>query len=145
MEQTPFTAASFDKFCAEGKVMGVKCQKCGELMVPPRGLCFKCRSDQLEWVPLSGKGKILSFTVIGVGPSNMLNEGFNRDNPYCSGVIQLDEGPRISTQIMGVDTKHPETIKIGTPVTASFASRGAFALAPEVACIKKPYLVFKVA
>jgi uncharacterized OB-fold protein len=144
MEQLPFNSASFDKFCSEKKLMAVKCQKCGNLMVPPRGICINCQSDKLEWVPLSGKGKILSFTVIGVGPSNMLNEGFNRDNPYCSGVIQMDEGPRISTQILGVNTKDPSTIKIGTPVTADFVTRGSFALAPEVACVKKAYLAFKV-
>jgi uncharacterized OB-fold protein len=143
MAEMPFTAASFDQFVAQNKVMAVHCKKCGTLMVPPRGLCNKCGSFDLEWKQLSGKGKIVSFTVIGVGPTMMLNEGFDRDHPYCAGVVQLDEGPRMSAQILGVDVDKPENIKIGTTVVSDCRERGSFALAPEVAKVRKPYLVFK--
>ena len=145
MAEMPFTAASFDQFVAQNKVMAVRCKKCGNLMVPPRGMCNKCGSFDLEWTPLSGKGKIVSFTVIGVGPTMMLNEGFDRDHPYCAGVVQLDEGPRMSAQILGVDVNNPANIKVGTPVTFECRERGSFALAPEVAKVRKPYLVFKAA
>lgn len=143
MEETPITAASFDKFCEEEKVMASGCKKCGALFLPPRPLCIKCHSAELEWVELKGKGKLVAFTVIGVGPSTMLNEGYDRKHPYCSGVVELEEGPRISTQIIGVDVTKPENIKIGTAVTAEFVERGSFSLVPKVASLRKKYLVFK--
>ena len=48
----------------------------------------------------------------------MIAEGYGRDNPYCSGVVELDEEPRLAGRIEGVDTTHPENIRIGTRVQA---------------------------
>ncbi len=143
MNDMPFTATSFDTFCAEKKVMAVKCKKCGVVNLPPRPICLKCNSNEMEWVELKGKGKIISFTVIGVGPWTMTSEGYDRNNPYCSGIVELEEGPRVSAQILGVDVNKPENIKVGTPVTADFVERGSFSLVPEIANIRKWYLVFK--
>ena len=145
MNEMPFTAASFDKFCSEKKVMASKCKKCGAVELPPRPICTKCNSQEIEWAELKGKGKIVSFTVIGVGPWTMISEGYDRDHPYCSGIVELEEGPRITTQILGVDVNKPENIKIGNPVTADFVERGSFSLVPEVANVRKTYLVFKAA
>ena len=47
-----------------------------------------------------------------------------RNNPYCSGAVELEEGPRVVAQIEGVDTLNPETIKIGMPVKATLLRRG---------------------
>jgi len=143
MNEMPFTAASFDKFCSEKKLMASRCKKCGALWLPPRPRCIKCQGNEMEWVPLKGKGKLIAFTVIGVGPPTMISEGYDRDHPYCSGVVELEEGPRISTQILGVDVTHPENIKIGTPVTADFIERGSYSLVPAIANVKKSYLVFR--
>lgn len=143
MNETPFTAASFDKFCSEKKLMASRCHQCGAIELPPRPICTKCNGHEIEWVELAGKGKIVSFTVIGVGPWTMISEGYDREHPYCSGIIEVEEGPRISTQILGVDVNKPENIKIGTPVTADFVERGSFSLVPEVANVRKAYLVFK--
>ncbi|NJN93330.1 MAG: OB-fold domain-containing protein [Anaerolineales bacterium] len=54
----------------------------------------------------------------------MIEAGYNRNNPYCAGIVELDEGPKVSAQIIGVDVAHPETIKIGTPVKVAFVERG---------------------
>lgn len=143
MSEMPFTAASFDKFCSERKVMASRCKKCATIWLPPRPLCIKCKSDEMEWVELKGKGKLVSFTVIGVGPRTMIDEGYDRDHPYCSGVVELEEGPRISTQILEVDVNHPENIKIGTPLTADFIERGSYSLVPAIANTRKSYLVFR--
>jgi len=143
MDDMPFTAASFDKFCSEKKLMGSKCKKCGAPSLPPRPLCLKCKSHEIEWTELKGKGKLVAFTVIGVGPPTMIAEGYDRDHPYCSGVVELEEGPRITTQIVGVDVDHPENIKIGTPLTADFLERGSYSLVPALASVRKTYLIFR--
>jgi uncharacterized OB-fold protein len=79
----------------------------------------------MEWVETGGEGQLVAFTCISIGPPAMIEEGYDRNNPYCSGAVELTEGPRVVAQIEGVDTLHPETIKIGTPVKAIFLRRGA--------------------
>jgi uncharacterized OB-fold protein len=54
----------------------------------------------------------------------MIAEGFDRNNPYVTGIVELDEGIKISARILGVDARHPEQIKIGTPMTAEFLEHG---------------------
>jgi uncharacterized OB-fold protein len=54
----------------------------------------------------------------------MIEAGYDRKNPYCTGIVQLEEGPAISGQILGVDPTRPEEIEIGTPMRAAFVQRG---------------------
>ena len=49
----------------EGKVMGTKCKKCGQIFFPPRADCYSCFSSDMEWFKVSGKGKLLSTTERG--------------------------------------------------------------------------------
>ncbi|UCG67550.1 MAG: Zn-ribbon domain-containing OB-fold protein [Deltaproteobacteria bacterium] len=144
MKEMPFTIASFDNFLKEKKLMASKCKECSALWLPPRPICPTCKSHEMEWVELSGRGKLVAFTVIGVGPIPMIDAGYNRDNPYCAGIVEVEEGPRISAQILGVDVAHPENIKIGTPLTADFVERGSWHFVEELAKMRKMYLAFKV-
>jgi uncharacterized protein len=120
----PFTVVSFNQFLNEKKLMGTRCTQCGHLYLPPRAICPNCLSEQLEWVELAGKGKLAAFTVIYVGPTAMISAGYNRENPYVSGIVELGEGVKISAQILGVDGTKPETIRVGQPVTIDFVQRG---------------------
>jgi len=90
----------------------------------------------MEWVEMKGKGKLAAFTTIYVGPTFMIEEGYDRNNPYCTGVVELEEGPGISARILGVDAKKPEEIKIGTPLVVDFVERGEGEA-------KRTYLAFK--
>ena len=123
MEKRPFSDTAFEKYLGEDKLMGSRCRQCGALFVPPRPICVKCRSDDLVWEEMSGSGQLAAFTCISIGPSFMIAEGYNRKNPYCSGVVELDEGPRVDARIEGVDSKNPETIKVGTPLSVKFIHR----------------------
>ena len=124
MEQRTISALSFKQFLNEDKLMGSRCKKCGTLFSPPRPICINCYSREVEWVELKGKGKLATFTVIYVGPPWMVEQGYDRKHPYCSGVVDLDEGVKIDARIEGVDTDNPESIKIGTPLTVDFLHRG---------------------
>ena len=119
-----FTGNAFNNFLAEEKLMGTKCKKCGVVHMPPRPICTECHGLDLEWVEMKGKGKLAAFTTICVGTTVMAQEGCGRDNPYCSGIVELEEGVKISGRILGLDTRNPESIKIGTPVTVEFVHRG---------------------
>jgi uncharacterized OB-fold protein len=124
MGENIFTAAAFDKAINEGKLMATVCTACGAVHLPPRAICPECRGSAVEWRELSGRGRLAAFSVIFVAPTAMLAEGYSRTNPYCAGIVKLEEGPSISAQILGVDVAHPETIAIGLPVTAVYLRRG---------------------
>jgi len=124
MEERPFSDISYEQFLNEEKLMGSKCAKCGALFVPPRSICIRCYNTKMEWAQMKGKGKLVAFTCIAVGPPYMIKEGYDRQHPYCSGVVELEEGVRVVARIEGVNTNKPETIKVGTPLTVQFLHRG---------------------
>jgi len=132
----PFSATAFDQYITEHKLMAARCTKCGGLYVPPRAICPKCQSEELEWVGTSGKGKLAAFTVILSGPTFMIEQGFDRKNPYISGIVELEEGARISARITGIDPTKPTEIKIGMPMSVDFIDFGESEA-------KKTYLAFK--
>jgi uncharacterized OB-fold protein len=123
MEQRPFSDYSFEQFLAEEKLMGSKCQTCEALFVPPRPLCTECGGSEMVWFETRGRGSLKTFTCIAVGPPHMRKEGYGRHRPYCTGVVQLEEGPRVVARIEGVDANSPETLRIGMPLTLKLLHR----------------------
>ena len=124
MAERPFSDISYEQFLNEDRLMGLKCKKCGALSLPPRPICVRCQSTELEWVQMKGEGKLVAFTCIAVGPPYMIKEGYDRQHPYCSGVVEVEEGARVVARIQGVDATRPETIKVGMPLKAEFLHRG---------------------
>lgn len=122
-EMRPFTEASFRQYLSEKKLMGSYCPECDQVYVPPRAFCADAPDANLEWRELSGKGKLVAFTVIHIGPQAMINAGYDRDNPYVTGIVELEEGVRISAFIQGVDAKNPASIAIGMPLMVDFIER----------------------
>lgn len=135
--ENQYTAAAFNTYLAEHKLMGSRCKVCGAVYLPPRPLCPESHTTDMEWFELSGKGRLVSFTSISIGPAFMLQSGFDRNNPYVTGVVETEEGAQIAAVIVGVDAKNPETIKIGSLVQVEFLELG-----PEGA--KKTVLAFRV-
>jgi uncharacterized OB-fold protein len=119
----PISDHSYEKFLNEEELMGSKCNSCDALFVPPRARCVDCHSTELAWVAMKGTGKLAAFTCIAIGPPSMIEQGYDRNNPYCCGVIDLAEGPRVVARIEGVDTLLPESIKIGMPLKAKYLHR----------------------
>ena len=124
MSERPFTGQAFYQYLGEQKLMGSRCKSCGALYVPPRPLCPDCYGDDMDWEQLGGKGKLIAFTTVHIAPTAMIEAGYGRNNPYCTGIVQLDEGPAVSAQIIGVDPTAPEQIAVGTPLQVAFVRRG---------------------
>lgn len=119
-----FTSATFNRYVSEHRLMGARCTQCGGLYLPPRAICPSCHSDQLEWAELTGRGRLAAFTSIYIAPSVMIADGYDRNNPYCTGIVELDEGVKISARLLGVDAKQPAAGLIGQPFTIEFIERG---------------------
>lgn len=84
---------------------------------PPRGFCPVTRKQASEKVVLSGRGTIVSFTIVHVPP-----ERHELNHPYAVGLIELEEGPRITSEIVGINV---DKIKIGMEVKATFRKYGS--------------------
>jgi uncharacterized OB-fold protein len=110
----PFTIEQFYKFLANGKLMAGKCQRCGKIHLPPRPLCDNCFSQQFTWIPVSGKGKLATYTVIHIAPTQ-----FQAMAPYAVGIVQLENGLKIPGMISGVA---PEQLKIGMDLAIDFGT-----------------------
>ena len=115
--QPPFTIEQFYKFLSQQKLMAGKCLKCGKMHLPPRPLCDECYGQDFAWVEVSGKGKLLTYTVIHVAPPQ-----FQALAPYAVGIMQLSDGLRIPGMISGVPQ---EQLKIGMDLTVDFGACAA--------------------
>jgi uncharacterized OB-fold protein len=122
--ERPFTAASFQAFMNEGRLMGSRNRATGEVFVPPRPLDPATHGTDMEWVELCGRGTLAAFTSVYIGTSAMIAAGYDRTKPYVAGIVELEEGPRISAQILGLDGTAPDMAWIGRPLRATFVGRG---------------------
>jgi uncharacterized protein len=123
MSNHDFSKTGYEAHLRDHKLMGAQCTSCGKVYLPPRSLCRSCFNTEMNWVELEGAGKLIAFTTIHIGTTAMINAGYGRNNPYCTGIIQLDNGPAISAQIMEVDAADPTSIKIGTHLVVQFVDR----------------------
>ena len=112
--QEPFTIEQFYKFLQQSKLMAGKCLKCGKIHLPPRPLCDNCYSTEFQWVEISGKGKLLTYSVIHVAPPQ-----FQSLIPYTVGIIELEGGLKIPGMIQNLKQ---EQLKIGMPLTVDFGT-----------------------
>lgn len=97
----------------EHRLLIQHCPDCGRYVYYPRAICPHCHSDRLEWREASGEGTIYSFTVSRrpAGPA------FEDDVPYVVAIIELEEGPRMMSN---VKTDDVEKIRIGERVRVAF-------------------------
>lgn len=94
------------------RLEAAKCKKCGKTSFPPRLVCFGCGNKDFDTVRLSDKGKIVTFTTIRVAPTQ-----FTEEAPYSIAIVELNDGVRITAQV--VDCK-PEDLEIGKSVKIVF-------------------------
>ena len=93
--------------------MGVRCRENGNIYAEARPIDPVSLSSDMEWHELSGRATLSTFTCISVAPASLEAKGYGRNNPYCTGIVTLAEGPRIPARIAGVDAANPQTILTG--------------------------------
>ena len=99
--------------CAKRELRMQKCHGCRHLRFPPSVVCPRCLSERSEWVRLSGRGRVWSWVVFW----QAYYPGYAADVPYNTAIVELEEGPRLHTNITGCDN---EDIFIGMPVEVHF-------------------------
>lgn len=110
-EVTPETAP-FWEGATEGEFRLCECENCGLVYYYPRALCPDCLSDDVRWIEADGRGAIYSFTV-----RERMNGWPEEALPLVYAHVELDEGPRVITNIVDCD---PSTLEIGQRVAVDF-------------------------
>ena len=95
------------------ELMIPRCQKCDKFFFYPREECPRCFSQDLGWATVSGKGRLHTYTIV----HQVANAAFRDDAPHVYAVIQLDEGPRMISNM--VECSH-EDLQVDMPVTAVY-------------------------
>jgi uncharacterized protein len=105
------TSAPYWQGCQQGELRLQKCNACQQVQFYPRIMCSHCQHQSLDWVVASGGGEIASFTVVRRGVSDAYPA------PYIVALIDLEEGPRMMSHIVGAD---PVSVAIGDAVLVEF-------------------------
>ncbi len=105
--------AKFWEAAKEHKLLIQLCGKCGARQFFPQALCRACLSENVEWIEARGKGKIYSYTVVHRPPSAQ----FEEDAPYVVALIELEEGVRMMSNIVGIE---PSAVCVGMEVEVVF-------------------------
>lgn len=100
----------------QGRLLLKRCTACATVIWYPRSLCPACKSFDTEWFEASGRGTVYSFTVSrrGEGP-------WREAAPYVLAYVELDEGPRLLTNLVDCDL---DSLAIGQPVEVVFDDTG---------------------
>jgi hypothetical protein len=117
---TPESAPFWDAAARRELVMQ-RARSDGRYFFYPRGFVPGHPDDEFDWVPVSGRGVLVSYVI-----DHRPFPGFEHESPVIA-LVRLVEGPRMMTNIVGVEPV-PENLPIGAPVRVAFRQRGAMTL-----------------
>jgi uncharacterized OB-fold protein len=118
MEQTAgleTNDAEYREWLGRGELRMQRCADCGYIRHPARWLCPQCLSERWAWAPLAGRGVVETF----VWYMEPFDPRFP-DVPYNVAIVQLEEGPRVVTNVLDV---RPGELRVGQPVTSTITTR----------------------
>ncbi len=108
----PFFAAG-----EEGRLLLAGCDVCGELRLPTSPACPACLGEGFAWQEVSGRGTVYTFAVM----HQRYHPAWEPDLPYNIAVVELDDGPRLPANIVGVEN---DGIAVGMPVEVVWEREG---------------------
>ena len=115
--QTPFTAHYWDH-ADRGELLIQRCNHCGQHQFYPRQMCSHCWSQDVGWRQALGRGFIWTFTIA----HQPGHPAWTEEAPYVIAIVELDEGPRMLTNIVDCD---PNQVAVGQRVRLRPGARGA--------------------
>lgn len=101
---------------AKGQLLLRKCDDCSTIIWYPRAFCPACSSQTTSWVTSTGRGRIYSFSITRKGAGAWAEKG-----PYVIAYVELEEGPRVLTNIVGCSV---DAVSIGMAVNVVFDDTG---------------------
>ena len=125
------------RFGSRYRMLGNQCKKCNRKFYPSVKLCEKCRNIDLKEYEFKPKGKLITWSKIYAGP-----KGFESFVPYIIGIIELEDGERITSQIVDVDESELKYGMEMEPVFRKYFQNGSdgiihYGLKFKKLCLKK--------
>lgn len=111
-QPTPISQPFWDA-AREHRLSIQRCASCDRYLFYPRPLCPHCGGAELAWTEVSGRASVYSYTIA----RRPTARAFELDVPYVIAIVELAEGPHMTTNVIGCD---PESVRIGMPVEAAF-------------------------
>ena len=97
----------------EGKILGRKCPKCGNVEFPPVYACNECGSYETEWYEISGKAKLHSIVL----PAALSSKPeYKKLGKFAYGEVELEEGTRLNAVVRGISKKNREELTAKLPL-----------------------------
>lgn len=122
-EPNPTTKPFWDA-AREHRLVLQRSRRTGKWVFYPRAVSPVGAGDTIDWVPACGRGTVYSFTVA----RRPTAPGWANDVPYVIAIIELEEGVRMTGNVVGCD---PDTVRIGMPVEVTFAD-----VTPEITLVQ---------
>lgn len=122
-ESMPFWAAA-----KEGRLLIPRCRSCAHTWFPPTSACPSCGAEDFDWVESMGRGTVFSYVVV----HRVYHPAFADKVPYVVAIIELEEGPRILSNVVGIA---PHLVGCDMPVRAVFRERRGDMVIPQFAPI----------
>lgn len=97
-----------------GEIVLQRSRRTGRIQHPPRAVCSETLETDVEHFVASGRGRVHTFTITHQNQA----PAFARSVPYVLAYVELEEGPRVLTNIVGCD---PSEVRIDMPVIADFS------------------------
>ena len=101
-----------------GELRLQRCSACSKAFFYPRSACPSCSSGDVVWFVASGRGRLHTYVI-----SHRAAPGFEEQVPYAIAVVELDEGPRMLSNIVGVENT-PEALELDMALAVDFEPRG---------------------
>jgi len=121
ISETPVSAPYWAALRA-GRLDFQRCRGCGNAWLPPREECPRCLEADWAWETASGRGRVISWVVYHLAP----NRTFASRVPYNVAIVELDEGPRLITNLLDGEGRSP---RIEAPVELEIQEEGGLAMA----------------
>jgi len=113
-------SAPFFDAAKQGKLLIKHCPACNRYLAPQAETCDACHSLDVEWREASGRGTVYSFVV----NHQVLHPGFREEVPYNVIIVELEEGPRLTSNYAGPN----EDLAVDMPVRVTFEQVGEVAV-----------------
>lgn len=113
---------SFWEGTQAGELRVQRCDGCGTHIFYPRTHCPSCGGGKLSWARASGRATLHSYVI-----SHMAMPGWQGETPYVIAVVQLEEGPRMMSSLVGVPAD-PQHLQLDMPLEVVFEARGEMML-----------------
>jgi uncharacterized OB-fold protein len=116
-QPTPETQPYWDG-CQAEELRLQRCRPCAQMYFPPSPQCPRCLSTDVEWGATTGRARLHTYVI-----NHRAAPGYENDTPYAIAVVELDEGPRMMTNIVGV-ANTPESLVLDMELEVTFEPRG---------------------